>query len=1848
MGTIPTPRSFTRIVGDMADAFLSRFGIPRLRIGSPLLSLFEAAAMSDLRSTSEIFALLNSTDINTATGEALLRLAADEDIEPISESPASGTVTVTDTRFQKIATKIYQGLPAPIIGTVSLHVLDASSMPASGEVYVARGTSNFEGPLSYTSKTNNSSHWTLNLSSGTRRYHNGGEAVVLAQGGNRVIGAGSVVQTPQGSSFDAVQFSVLYPATIPDGEVEVQGVVVVARTPGVAGNIPAGAISGFLATPFSGATATNPAPFTNGEAAESDDELRERVKTARRDRAKGTALAIQSSVLGLTASDENKRITSSSLVRRLGQASSLFIDDGTGYEEKSEGVAVEFLADSAIGGEVFFQLSSRPIAKAYVESATTAPFALSDGSKLAVEVGGIVTEHTFSAASFRVIGNATAFEVVASINANAAIGFSARTSEGGSRVIVFAKADENEDIEVVAASATDANEILGFPAGRHDTLRLYRNDRPLTKDGATASLRSAPFSTWGALTGAQTLKVAVDGTPAVEYEFTNQDFIDADTGFVTLGRNTLTAWATVLNARIPGTTTTIDNGSLLITSNAGRTARAAVEILEGDLVDEGIFDVGESQGRERDYRFDRNRGQIELVTALEAGDRLSVGSTSTRGFVESTDISPVTLGADGHLYVALDGDAEIVSTGISSATSFTITQTTTGAWGARYRIAATGAFANAAAGDWLVIWDSDSAWADFVGMWRVVASAANYVEIDAASGATLGAGLTLPDVGLAVVRYEGQLQRLAVPADINWTADSFADAVNDVAEGLTASAWRTTRLRLRTNTFGSLGDIAVVTADLEGQKLALDIANANVDAAESEEGHVGSVASATRATPSFSFLQVSTGVDADQFTASTSLDDYADHAVQGLKALAARYGNNRSFSSPVREVSGTAMTLQRGVPQLWSAEDRFYLESPWALSPEDELAVLVDQNTSTSRFVVSMGRTLQTVGTTYGSSNAFKDGSGATLASSFGLDFDFNDFAVFMHARAKSHSSTASKSLLWRYKRLGAEGNQAVVSYHYPASPDASTAVTVDTTTTAGETRVKVLLPSSAAKTGSLLRTTTRLGYGYRKDGGDALPVVAIACGLKVTSASRTSNVTTLTLEIPDVTPNALVRFNNHGLAAGNQVWINSNTPGSFSAGLKTLTTVTSTTVSYAEVAINAGPTANIGTLTFDTQGEALFSGAGLVVGDLVRLADNTNIPATWRGQTIRITAVEPQYVIGNAETNSGSLPGSQTLSWQQLADTTKLSFYPLAGDTSQDIADAINDLSALCPVTATVLGSGAGIIDMSTRDELAAITAGYALTDGINWVKETVEPPDESSDYSLQFKAPVSGGLATDSDWENEEVRLVPTTTKNLVDWLNVLSVTGLSSLAYVEAADRARRLQLATATIGSDGSIEVQGGTANTTTAAVVGAATAVSTTHLIATFAAGAVANVHGRQWVTLDNTVALTKSGIFASTTTLSTITTNGTFTFSTSPNPGPTLYTQRAAVTDGTVQVERHGRFVAYVGAGHSSVKEGDWVYITEPTTPGNDIADANTGIFRVVRSNAGGFWVENASAVEESSAACDLRFFTPDSLMPGDVISISTSLWGANNKGRWTVTWVGDPTASRYFTDATKFQVQGPMTAYSGSTALGDDATKVLAIEAAPRRMLKRVHSLVSSQSNESLTDVKFDSQEGVGSISAAAGTVMTVLDKLDFPLDVVEGVDGYAKVTGLIGEASRVVYGDERNPTAYPGVISEGSNVNITGPLVRRVQLSLSLRVRTGVSKLEVANQVRSSVATVVNQSKIGESIALSDIVEAAAGVSGVLAITILSPEYSAGNDLISLQPFEKALVLNVDLDVLISFVDE
>jgi hypothetical protein len=148
----------------MVAAFLSRFGLKSLKVGSPVLSVIEAAAQSDLRiqpghlrPAERPQASDSSHGHRPWTGSQPMRTSRGSGI------PSSGSVTISDSSFSKLSSKIYQGQPAPIVGSNEGLRHGREPVPGQGSVYLGRGTSNYEGPLRYSSKVNSGTYWTLTL-----------------------------------------------------------------------------------------------------------------------------------------------------------------------------------------------------------------------------------------------------------------------------------------------------------------------------------------------------------------------------------------------------------------------------------------------------------------------------------------------------------------------------------------------------------------------------------------------------------------------------------------------------------------------------------------------------------------------------------------------------------------------------------------------------------------------------------------------------------------------------------------------------------------------------------------------------------------------------------------------------------------------------------------------------------------------------------------------------------------------------------------------------------------------------------------------------------------------------------------------------------------------------------------------------------------------------------------------------------------------------------------------------------------------------------------------------------------------------------------------------------------------------------------------------------------------------------------------------------------------------------------------------------------------------------------------------------------------------------------------------
>ena len=299
-----TPRSYEQRLGDLLNAVFAKTHLSGLRVGGPFLSMLEGVAASGTKDASDVFDALNASDPTRLRGEQLDRYGRSKGVRRPDAVAAKTEVTIGDSSFTKISSRLSPLVSPPIPGQTTLRVADATAFPASGQIYIGRGTTSYEGPIAYSAKVNNGSDWTLTLSAAVARRHNGSEDVVLAQGGNRPIPAGTTIQTQQGNALAAASFNTLFATSLPDGETEIVGVEVLCSQRGEVGNVPAGAITSFPSPPFAGATATNPRRVTTGRNVTLDPEYLQLIQLAEASRSKGTPLALRQAALQVTAPDE--------------------------------------------------------------------------------------------------------------------------------------------------------------------------------------------------------------------------------------------------------------------------------------------------------------------------------------------------------------------------------------------------------------------------------------------------------------------------------------------------------------------------------------------------------------------------------------------------------------------------------------------------------------------------------------------------------------------------------------------------------------------------------------------------------------------------------------------------------------------------------------------------------------------------------------------------------------------------------------------------------------------------------------------------------------------------------------------------------------------------------------------------------------------------------------------------------------------------------------------------------------------------------------------------------------------------------------------------------------------------------------------------------------------------------------------------------------------------------------------------------------------------------------------------------------------------------------------------------
>jgi len=493
-----TPKSFPQIVADQAAKLSAETPITDFTDGSVALTLLETSAQEDFQQYIQMLNIIRNYNLDTTEGEDLDKRAAEYGLSRKQSAPHSGFVSISDVAFSKISTKLYAGLSGPTAGSSIINIDDASSFPASGAIYIGRGTANSEGSISYSSAPiNNGSYWTISLDVALINDHGTDESVILAQGGIRSIPAGTEVEIPESDVSEQVLFEINQEVVLLDGEDEVTNILVTAVEPGGI-KVPANSVISFPSAPFPTAAVTNPLPFINGRDVESDQDLRDRIRDYIQALSRGTGQSIKSGIIGLIDENTNSSVVSVSIIPPVNIAdgpTKVYIDNGRGLEPAFSSIGLETLVTQATGGEQFFQLQNFPIAKSTIISQKVEPFNLSGLETLVLNIGTDEETFTFASSDFETPSKAEATEIAEAINNRATL-FEARTitDSDGRKVIISPRTRTNENMQLDSAST--ANEALNFSELEVFTLKLYKNDKLLTKDGLTASLISLaqPFN----------------------------------------------------------------------------------------------------------------------------------------------------------------------------------------------------------------------------------------------------------------------------------------------------------------------------------------------------------------------------------------------------------------------------------------------------------------------------------------------------------------------------------------------------------------------------------------------------------------------------------------------------------------------------------------------------------------------------------------------------------------------------------------------------------------------------------------------------------------------------------------------------------------------------------------------------------------------------------------------------------------------------------------------------------------------------------------------------------------------------------------------------------------------------------------------------------------------------------------------------------------------------------------------------------------------------------------------------------------------------------------------------------
>ena len=1831
-------RSLQTIIGNMVSRLAAETDFDDLSPGSVFMTTIEAAALQDFLTEGKLLRILNLRNIDETSGIDLERLGTELGVEPprLGQTSSVVSLTIKDSSFSKISTNIYAGSISPTSGDTVIKIVEGKDLPTSGKLYIGRGTRTSE-VVNYLSIIDNGSYWTLNLDAPLTKDHLVGEEVILSQGGDRTIGAGTTALVEGVAGVSSIEFTTQIDYFLQDGEDTLSGIIAVSLQTGTQSVVGRKKITSFRSKPFTDAIVFNEESSTGGRDEESDSELRQRIKDHPHTLSGGTETAIIRAVIGVQDDEENKRVVSAYLRRPTNGQDQvvLYIDDGKGYSPPFSGVGEEVIVNSATGKESYFQLQKWPVVRTQVSTISKEPFDLNGTESLYVEVDGQFEERVLSA-SYRTPNVVSAQEVAEVINSSFT-SIEARAKDG--LLFISPVAVDPDWIRVGSATySSDANSKLRFPTTKQYTIRLYRNDKMMEKNGAEAVIQTLAYSQWIGLTSSETLQLKVDGIASSTVAYTDQDFED-NTSSNTIEGASLLDWVIMINKTFIGITSTAkDDGTIAFKSNKGRSSTAKIEVIGGSLASK-IFPINSvSEGTSPEFSLNKLLGQIELTNPLEEGEELKAGTIYTRGFVltpESAtyDMSDIN-GNAGEMLIITDAVFEevfVLPSGVISINE--ISDVVTSLTGD------TGQFKNVKANDICYLYNTPRD-----GVFRVLSATNNQIFLSDPN--PLSGAFSLDDVGvnLKVVRTEGLPQIVKFPIGIQVPSASIVNAFNTQILGLKAEETETGSIRINTTRFDGNGGLSICA--VSGSASSLNITAQNY---KSNDPHFASLESADLSGTPSGLLSVNILDDVPPyagFKVVSSPFNFSSHNAPIFTYLGA---NSKMLRQPFEKLSANTLRLRTQMPTQLVETGRDTQATSLSgieVGQGDNMVFLIDNDPARKTFDIPMYVDGTISGPSVPSNYQFDltDSSDAMLGSGKWLGHKFEDYRVWFQSNGLLPSNDLNSVIKITAVSFGPNGEKIQVGTVYPKFPNSPLVASYFVDPINEIIQVNVQLSSSGNKP-----------FGFEPS--KKVAVSSSAGNIKVTFRPPVDLVNILPGDILSLNGSefSLSNISQSRIHTVSNVYDNSHAFGHYEHSTLvnvvsnrniTLTSLSPKTIKVGDKLSILGLELLVDQVTSQSQVRVAlpgFSDGTSVVGTIIHKDLSADSPLAFTptvGEVIEIGGVDYSIVTVNSPVDFSINP-AQAFSFSGLRSGTisrmyveaskyntsnpelvlstsseSITIFKLAEEdnTAEDILSLINNTAGikdLILASHPLSSNGSGSVLESTQEVLSGASTHVSLMNGESFVYST-------SSISPSFRLKES---VTSTPSVGDKVRLIPMTPRNIADHLARKQISGLSIAADIELVDAGKRVQISSKTAGGEGQVFAVGGRASGQNAFKVrgnvqelsamsslieldrSAIELFSTGHLVKITQAGSAK----KRITPMSNT---TQVNIQVPALGYAQVKFDRSITNIYS-------YTQTNAIWAVRNIGRNRVRYQLYSGVATlpAVLKSDDWVLVgTGENYAGiqtdKAFSPANRGWFQVRETDGVSYFDVDGRGIEEfvATSPVSLLFCSYHSPRVGDKLVLGIDLpIASQNKGTFEITQVISPSS---------LMVINSNSVTQDWILLGSAATEGISILDQGFSTYRKIQMFAPKVDDPTGRSVALLSPGlNMSMFSEGQGATITMPNRLGFGTDPVPGVSGYNYWTGLKRKVQRTVDAYQPDSAQFEGVGAAGVFIEVREPRIQKVKIAMKIKTSKGVALQSIADTIKSAVDGYINSLGLGEDVVMSEVIKLVQQIPGVDALVLTSP---------------------------------